>query len=84
MAPSRLGERVRQALAAALALSDANHDAVTAALFESLAQPDRWGEDDPAFAQELERRLERVERSEVAALDGDEVELEVRASLRRR
>jgi Putative addiction module component len=84
VAPPDPSDQASRVLASALALPDTDRAAVTAALLESLAPPDRWGEDDPALADELVRRLERVDRGEAVALDGDEVEREVRASLRRR
>lgn len=84
MAPPNPSEQADQVLASALALPNAERAAIAAALLESLAPPDRWSEDDPALAIELARRLERVDRAEVTALEGDDVERDVRASLRRR
>lgn len=84
MAPPNPSEQADQVLASGLALPDTERATIAAALLESLAPPDRWGEDDPALASELARQLERVDRGEATTLDGDDVEREVRASLRRR
>jgi hypothetical protein len=84
MTLSHPSDQANRVLASALALPDGDRAAVAAALLDSLGPPERWAEDDPAFAAELTRRLDRVDRGEVDSIDVDVVEREVRASLRAR
>lgn len=70
-------------LDSALALPENDRALVATALLASLTEPPGPRDDDPAFVAELVRRAERVESGASTARDWEDVERDVRTSLRR-
>ena len=69
-------------LSAAMSLPESDRASIAYNLLQSLKQSGDLAEDDPAFVDEIERRIEAYDRGEATASSCDEVDQRMRQALR--
>jgi putative addiction module component (TIGR02574 family) len=69
-------------LSAAMSLSESDRASIALELWHSLCPPGVLSEDDPDFLAELERRSDALDRDPSIGIPWDQVELQIRQSLK--